>query len=127
MIPGAASESYSIPASKLSDMGSYSIQVANNCSQVDSDAASLEVIAGPQILMQPTSQKICQGRAATFSVQAESTEPVSYQWLKDAVMIPGATSDTYTIPAANLSDVGSYSVQVKITAARSNQKKQIWM
>ncbi len=112
VIPGATSESYTIPAANLSDMGSYSVQVADNCSQIESEAAVLDVIALPQILLQPTSQKTCQGTAVTFSVQAESSEPMSYQWLKDTVMIPGATSDTYTIPAANLSDVGSYSVLV---------------
>ena len=111
-IPGAASDTYTIPAANLSDMGSYSVQVSNNCSQVESEAAVLDIIAMPDILAQPTGQKVCQGTAATFSVQAKSSEPLSYQWLKDGANIPDATSESYTILAANLSDTGSYSVLV---------------
>ncbi len=111
-IPGAASDTYTIPAANLSDMGSYSVQVSNNCSQVESEAAVLDIIAMPDILAQPTGQKVCQGTAATFSVQAKSSEPLSYQWLRDGANIPDATSESYTILAANLSDTGSYSVLV---------------
>ncbi|MFZ3093759.1 immunoglobulin domain-containing protein [Methanothrix sp.] len=111
-IEGATSESYIIPAAKLNDTGSYSVQVSNNCSQIESDAANLDIIAVPDILAQPASQKVCQGTTATFSVQAESSEPLSYQWLKDGIKIDGATSESYAIPAASLSDTGSFSVQV---------------
>ena len=111
-IPGAASDTYTIPAANLSDMGSYSVQVSNNCSQIESEAAVLDIIAMPDILAQPTGQKVCQGTAATFSVQAKSSEPLSYQWLRDGANIPDATSESYTILAANLSDTGSYSVLV---------------
>jgi hypothetical protein len=111
-IPGAVTEYYSIPAANLNDTGSYSVQITNNCSQIKSDAAVLDIIVMPQILAQPTGQKVCQGTTAKFSVRAKSTEPLRYQWLKDGANIPGATSDTYTIPAANLNDTGSYSVLV---------------
>ena len=111
-IEGATSESYTIPAVNLSDTGSYSVQLSNNCSQIESEAASLDIIAMPNILAQPTSQKVCQGTRATFSVQAKSSEPLSYQWLKDGANIPGATSESFAIPAVNLNDTGSYSVHV---------------
>ncbi len=111
-IPGATADAYTIPATNLNDTGSYTVQVANNCSQIESEASSLDIIASPMILKQPASQKTCQGSPATFTVQAESSEPLSYQWFKDGVPIPGATSDAYTIPAANLSDPGSYTVTV---------------
>lgn len=111
-IEGATSESYAIPAASLSDTGSYSLQVSNNCSQIESVAASLDIIAMPDILAQPTGQKICQGTTAKFSVQAMSTEPLRYQWLKDGANISGSTSESYIVPAANLNDTGSYSVLV---------------
>ncbi len=111
-IEGATSEVYSIPEASGNDTGSYTVQLANNCSQIESDAANLDIIAVPQIQVQPVGLRVCQGTAATFSVEAESTEPLRYQWFKDGVMIPGATSESYTIPAANLSDLGSYWVQV---------------
>jgi len=66
----------------------------------------------PKILLQPANLKICQGARAKFEVQAESSEPLSYQWLKDGIEIPGAAADTFTIDLADIADMGSYFVLV---------------
>jgi len=110
-IEGATSNSYSIPVASPSDRGSYWVQVRNSCSQIGSNAAILDIVAKPEILVPPTSQKICQGKAVTFTVQVESSKPLSYQWFKDGIKIPGATQDVYTIARAVLNDTGSYWVQ----------------
>ncbi len=121
-IPGAVSEYYSIPVANLNDTGTYSVQVSNNCSQIESEAARLDIIAMPDILAQPTSQKVCQGTTATFSVQAKSIEPLSYQWLKDGIKIDGAISESYAIPATSLNDVGTYSVQVSNNCSQTESE-----
>lgn len=110
-IDQATSDAYSIPEASPSDRGSYWAAVKNSCSQIKSDVAVLDIIAMPEILVSPESQKICQGTAVTFTVQAESTKPVRYQWFKDGTEIPGATQDVYTIALASLNDSGSYWVQ----------------
>ena len=54
------------------------------------------------------------GDVVTFSVKAVSNSggTLSYQWYKDGNAISGATSDSYTITSASLSDGGVYYVDV---------------
>jgi chitodextrinase len=47
------------------------------------------------------------GQAATFTVTAAGTAPLSYQWQKNAVNISGATSSSYTTSATTTADNGS--------------------
>ena len=110
-IYGAVADTYTISAANSSDIGSYSVRVSNSCSQIDSDAATLGLLAKPSILVQPAGQIVCDGSPVTFSVQASDSEPLAYQWMKDGIDIYGAVADTYTISAANSSDIGSYSVR----------------
>jgi hypothetical protein len=71
----------------------------------------------PSITTQPTSQTVTAGQTASFSVVAAGSAPLSYQWQKNGVAIPGATSSSYTTPATTSSDNGAqYSVVVSNTA-----------
>jgi hypothetical protein len=50
---------------------------------------------------------------ATFSVVAGGSPPYTYQWYRNGVAIPGATSSTYTTAATGTADNGAkYSVKV---------------
>lgn len=66
----------------------------------------------PSITSQPQSTTVSLLAAATFSVTASGTAPLSYQWLFNGLSIPGATGSSYTIPSVALGAVGSYSVAV---------------
>ena len=61
----------------------------------------------PIIASQPTNQLCTIGQTATFSVVVGGAAPLSYQWLKNGVNIPGATSASYTTPVATSPDDGS--------------------
>jgi YVTN family beta-propeller protein len=67
------------------------------------------------ITTQPTAQAVCAGSAATFSVGATTNDNsmLTVQWRKDGAIIPGATSDTYTIPAVSAAHQGTYDVVIK--------------
>jgi hypothetical protein len=58
----------------------------------------------PAITMQPTNQRVIIGQTATFSVAANGTAPLSYQWQKGTTPITGATASSYTTPATTLAD-----------------------
>jgi len=61
----------------------------------------------PFAVSQPVSQTVTVGQTATFSVSANGTGPLTYQWFKNGVAITGATSSTYTTPATALNDSGA--------------------
>ncbi len=67
----------------------------------------------PVISTHPASQTLTVGQSATFTVATSAgTAPLTYQWRKNTVAIPGATLATYTIPSAQVADSGSYDCQV---------------
>src|SRR5438093_472288 len=50
-----------------------------------------------RITQQPSSTTVDEGFGATFSVVASGQAPLSYQWFRDGIIIPGANNPTYTI------------------------------
>ena len=66
----------------------------------------------PTISTQPGNLSAIEGCVATLSVTATGGDNLTYQWKKDGVDIDGAVDSTYTIPSAQASDAGSYTVVV---------------
>lgn len=60
----------------------------------------------PGISVQPKSQTVQAGQSATFSVTSVGDRPLTYQWSRNGVPIPGATLATYTTAPATLADSG---------------------
>ena len=58
------------------------------------------------------SNTVCPGSAVNFAVTYISGTSPSFQWRKNGVNIPGATSNQYRINAATAADAGSYDVIV---------------
>jgi hypothetical protein len=71
----------------------------------------------PLIQRQPKSAKVTEGQSATFSVFATGSPPMSFQWKKSGLEIPGGTSSFYVTPPTTKQDSGSkYSVLVSNSA-----------
>ncbi len=66
----------------------------------------------PVISTQPVAATAEVGTPATFSITASVPEggALTYQWRVNNLAIPGATAATLTLPLAQASDVGTYSV-----------------
>lgn len=62
----------------------------------------------PAISSHPASLTVTAGQPASFSVSATGSNPLNFQWRKNNVNIPGATSPTYTITSAQPSDAAQY-------------------
>jgi hypothetical protein len=120
-ISGATSTSYTTPATTSSDNGAqFTVVVSNTAGSVTGNSATLTVNAAPvapSITAQPTSQTVTAGQAASFSVAATGTAPLSYQWKKNGAAISGATSSSYTTPATTSSDNGAQFTVVVSNAA----------
>lgn len=76
------------------------------------DNFQLTYFSAPTISVQPLSSTVSVGQAVTLSVTASGNGPFTYQWRLNGTNISGATGASYTIPSANASHGGSYSVVV---------------
>jgi hypothetical protein len=89
--------------------GLYSlVAVANG---ISSDPVNF-LIGSLAITEQPQDRTVLQGQSAPFSVGALGSGTIAYQWRKDGVDIPGATTSAYSIGAAQVSDAGGFSALV---------------
>jgi hypothetical protein len=61
----------------------------------------------PSITTQPADRTVAVGANATFLVAASGTAPLSYQWYRDGMAIPGANGASYTLTNAQLADSGA--------------------
>ena len=77
--------------------------VNSGCSGLTSSAAAL----APAIRTQPASQTVTAGHTATFSVAADGSAPLLYQWQRNGTAIAGATLSSYTTPPTTMADNGS--------------------
>jgi len=107
-IVGATSSSYTSPNTTVSDNGKqFMVAVTDSNGIVMSNNATLTVTASPvapSITTQPASQSITAGQTATFSVAANGSATLAYQWKKNGTPISGATAALYTTPATTTSD-----------------------
>ena len=65
----------------------------------------------PIIILQPLNQLVSAGSIATFAVKVEN-EPLTYQWLRNGVVMPGETNSCLTILDVKIEDVGLYSCNI---------------
>jgi uncharacterized delta-60 repeat protein len=68
--------------------------------------------APPTIQYHPRDQAVAFHQQATFGVLADGTKPLSYQWYKNGMAIPGATADQMILSQPEFPDAGQYSVTV---------------
>ncbi len=75
----------------------------------------------PGIITQPQDQTVTAGKNVSFSIVAAGTEPLSYQWKSNSVMVADETNDTFTIFNVTTNLNGStYSVTVTNVAGATN-------
>jgi len=103
---------------KTTDAGTYTFTATNDYGSVTSNPFVVTVSPNPYspiITSQPASILVGTGGSATFNVSATAYaggNSLSYQWYKDGVTIPGATSSSYTIASAGAGNAGDYTVKI---------------
>jgi hypothetical protein len=124
-ISGATSSVYTTGSLSTGQSGNqYYATVTDSCTAstpLTSSSATLTVSAGtgtpPTITTQPVGQTVVAGGTATFTAAATGSPTLAYQWYRipggganpeiagstsaAAVKVPGATSASYTVPAAD--------------------------
>ena len=119
-IEGVTTSSHTTDATVLGDSGAvFTVVVTNSAGTVTSSGAALTVnaaVVAPAITTQPTALDVALGNTATFTVTATGTAPLIYQWKKNGIDIPGATSSSYAISNTTSANDGVYSVVVTNSA-----------
>jgi len=124
LIDGATSSVLTLSNVQASDVGGYDVVVSNAVGATTSTAAQL-IITGlpPVVTTSPTSQTVNAGSNITFSLIANGSPTLYYQWRKDGSPIGGATTATLTLANVQSDADGSYdaivsnSVSTTVSAA----------
>ena len=113
---GSGSTTLTLNSVQPGDTGAYTLVVGNSYGSVTSLVANLTVAPStpPTILTQPLSQIVTVSSNVSFSVTA--TNATSYQWRFNSNNIAGATTNTYAIVGAAVTNSGFYSVIVSNSA-----------
>jgi hypothetical protein len=89
-------------------------------------ATGAQAQSPPLITVEPTNQSALFFGSAVFSVQAQSTLPVSYQWIFNGEPIPDATNADLILGPLNCAQNGYYNVIISnVAGAVSSVKAQL--
>jgi polygalacturonase/PKD repeat protein len=94
--------------------GGYSVLISNSYGSVTSVVAMLAVTnVAPFITTDVQDLTVIPGQNATFSVVADGSQPLSYQWYENTnTLLAGATGSSFTLTNVQPADAGTYSVVV---------------
>lgn len=106
-LDGQTSNVLSIQNVKLSDAGTYTVEVTNACGQTTTSTGFVvSVISKPVIIVQPQPARVDEGGLIRLTVDASDAR--AYQWKFNGVSIAGATSAVLEKQNATEADAGFY-------------------
>jgi hypothetical protein len=111
-IEGANSSVLTLSNVAVANSGDYSVVVRNAAGTIASDTAHLSVTPSLQITTQPQGRSVLPGSNVVFSVAANGTGLLRYQWYFNSNAISGATTDILNVPNAQLANHGFYFAEV---------------
>lgn len=102
------------------ELGTFPITVqvkdSGSPAQTASQGLSIVIVATPTITAQPSNEIVTIGQTASFTVVANGTAPLSYQWYKNGSAI-GSNSSTYTTsPTTSADNQAQLKVEVSDSA-----------
>lgn len=110
-IEGASSSELEINSVAFENEGSYSVTVISPVGATQSEVASLQVNALPDLpvfVEDPLGDIALLGESASLSARAVSNASVQYQWYRNGTPIDGATNATLLIAQATDEDEAQY-------------------
>ena len=112
-LPGQTNATLVLTNVQPANNGEYTVVVRNESGRRTSPPAKLLVLAAPEILVAPAGTSVGLHDTLTLGVVARGVASLNYQWRHDGILLPGATSASYTNRAVLLADAGSYDVIIR--------------
>lgn len=110
-LPGQTGATLAFASAQPADVGFYAVAVTNIAGGITSAPVQLTVGILPTVDTPPAHQTLTNG-ALNLAVAASGPGPLTYQWRRNGVDLPGATTATFTLPAPTTADAGRYTVVV---------------
>lgn len=124
-IPMATSATYDKAVASTDDAGSYAVVATNACGSSRSVQVDVVVNTEVSITKEPADVAINDNEALTFTVEANASDAVSYKWFHNNTEIVGATTATYTVAKAQMSDAGEYYCVVTNSCGEKTTRKAV--
>jgi hypothetical protein len=120
-IDNATNSVFTLEDVQSTNDGVYAVTLTNPYESVMSSNAVLTVPTyPPSIITQPINQTNYAGTTASFSVTANGSQPLSYQWSFDGTSLDGATNATLMLSDVQSGEAGEYSVSVSNPYGETN-------
>jgi alpha-tubulin suppressor-like RCC1 family protein len=112
-IAGATNSLLTLTNVQSANAGNYQVVISNPAGTITSATAVLTVLQStPFIFGQPLTQQAVLGTGASWSVSADGSLPISYQWQFNGANIAGATGSSLTLNNLQMASAGNYTVVV---------------
>jgi hypothetical protein len=122
-IPGATSNTFSLPATTPANAGTYTVRVENGLETMISAPANLlvnTVSNPPSIVVPPADLTVTPGQKAIFTVIVRGYELPTYQWQFNGTNLVGETNQTLYVLNSSFDSSGTYSVHVQNSLGSTN-------
>jgi hypothetical protein len=107
-VVGAVNNLYLFNSINASDSGLYYCELTNICGIVNSNVIQLSVNLPVTIISQSSDSNRCEGSQVSFSVNANGTLPIGYQWFKNGNPLQYDTLNDFILNNLQASDAGFY-------------------
>ncbi|MBK8477623.1 MAG: hypothetical protein IPL39_15380 [Opitutaceae bacterium] len=125
-LASATDATYTIPAAKLSDSGTYEVVVRSDFGEIRSRQVTLSVSEFPLIATHPASQNVVESGSATLSVTPlGSTAGFTYQWFRNGVEIAGASGTELRLTNVQSAQAGIYVAEIRFGAKTTRSRPAV--
>lgn len=127
--PSARTPSITLTNVQLSAAGNYTLLISNAAGSITTAPANLTVQDyQPPVFTKELPETVSIKTNSTLTLTPSVTGATSYQWLKDGTPISGATDITLSVPDAQETDAGNYTLQAtNIYATINSTNCDVWV
>src|SRR5262249_31475295 len=112
LLSGATQPGLSLVNVRVDQTGNYSVVVSDNSGSITSRPARLTVVQPLGIVRSPQSVMTVAGASVSFTVQAQGSGTLSYQWFFNTAPLAGANTATLTLDNLQPAQAGTYAAVV---------------